>query len=176
MRAAGRGYNTAQARSRARVVTRPTPIPLSVPCCPKKRSARGGPQSGLNNQPSGPAKSEQRPCACDGRSPRTCRSFPLYRIRGLPRGNDTTRADDDPPVCHVLMAWRSRFPQAEQRQRASGGTGSSLTSRCPLWPHRRHSMKIVAVCLGTRRAYARRPHPHQARSRATVWRSSGADA
>ena len=38
---------------------------------PKKCSVRGGPQSGLSNQPSGPAKSEQRPCACDGRSPRT---------------------------------------------------------------------------------------------------------
>src|SRR3954471_10347953 len=41
---------------------------------PKKRSVRGGPESPHHNQPSGPAKSEQRPCACDGRSPRTCRS------------------------------------------------------------------------------------------------------
>src|SRR4051812_5924066 len=37
MRAAGRGYNTAQARSRASVVPRPTPILFSDPCC--RRSA-----------------------------------------------------------------------------------------------------------------------------------------
>ena len=62
------------------------------------------------------------------------------------------RADEDPPVCHILMDSRSRLPQAEQRQRASGGNGSWLTSRCPLWPHRRHSMKTVAVCFGMRQA------------------------
>jgi hypothetical protein len=62
------------------------------------------------------------------------------------------RADEEPPVCHILMDSRSRLPQAEQRQRASGGNGNSLTSRWPLWPHRRHSMKTVAVRFGIRKA------------------------
>jgi len=42
------------------------------------------------------------------------------------------RAADDPPVCHTLMDPGSRFWQFEQRQRASGGSGSTATSRCPL--------------------------------------------
>jgi hypothetical protein len=43
-----------------------------------------------------------------------------------------TRADEDPPVCHILMVLASRFWQFEQRQRASGGSGRNATSRCPL--------------------------------------------
>ena len=58
------------------------------------------------------------------------------------------RADDEPPVCQVLMVAVSRFPHCVQRQRAPAGKGSWDTSRCALWPQRRHSMKSVAVFLG----------------------------
>ncbi len=46
----------------------------------------------------------------------------------------------------------SRFPQWVQRQRAPAGKGSWDTSRCALWPQRRHSMKSVAVVLGMPKA------------------------
>ena len=62
------------------------------------------------------------------------------------------RADEDPPVCQTLMEPRSRLPHIEQRQRASGGSGNCDTSRCALWPHRRHSTKMVAVVFGMRQA------------------------
>jgi hypothetical protein len=62
------------------------------------------------------------------------------------------RADDEPPVCHTLMASGARLLHREQRQRASAGSGSCVTSRCALCPHRRHSMKIVAVFLDMARA------------------------
>jgi hypothetical protein len=69
----------------------------------------------------------------------------------LPRGNDTIRADEEPPVCHTLMLARSRLLQFLHRQRASGGSGS-VTSRWALCPHRRHSMKMVDVFPAMNRA------------------------
>jgi len=66
----------------------------------------------------------------------------------LPRGKDTILAEDESPVCQVLMSAGSRFPHPVQRQRPPAGKGNCETSRCPLWPHRRHSMKSVAVVFG----------------------------
>jgi len=62
------------------------------------------------------------------------------------------RADDEPPVCQVLISAGSRFPHPVQRQRAPAGNGNWETSRWALWPHRRHSMKSVAVVFGMREA------------------------
>ena len=62
------------------------------------------------------------------------------------------RAEDEPPVLQTLMDAASRFWQFEQRQRESGGNGRNATSRCPLWPHRRHSMKIVTEPLAMPRS------------------------
>src|SRR4051794_8915364 len=75
---------TTQRRQEAAPALSPDPRQFrSQLLLPKKRSVRGGPQSGQPNHPSGPAKSEQRPCACDGRSPRTRRSFPFVRKPGM---------------------------------------------------------------------------------------------
>ncbi|HEV7608432.1 MAG TPA: hypothetical protein VGO61_13900 [Steroidobacteraceae bacterium] len=66
------------------------------------------------------------------------------------------RADDDPPVVQTLMEPGSRFRQLEHRQRASGGKGRNSTSRCPLWPHRRHSMKTVVDPLAIPKSISQR--------------------
>jgi hypothetical protein len=42
------------------------------------------------------------------------------------------RAEEDPPVCHMLIEAGSRFPQAVHRQRAPAGSGNRATSRCAL--------------------------------------------
>jgi hypothetical protein len=39
------------------------------------------------------------------------------------------RAEEEPPVCHTLIDFESRFWQLEHRQRASGGNGRNATSR-----------------------------------------------
>jgi hypothetical protein len=70
----------------------------------------------------------------------------------LPRGKDTILADDESPVCQILMSAGSRFPHPVQRQRPPAGKGNWETSRCALWPHRRHSMNNVAVNFGMRKA------------------------
>jgi len=79
------------------------------------------------------------------------------------------REDDEPPVCHTLMEPASRFWQFEQRHRAPAGSGRNATSRCALWPHRRHSMKMVWAPFATAQAYGWTPRHQQPRRPGTVW-------
>ena len=85
-----------------------------------------------------------------------------------PFGNDTIRADDDPPVCQRRICPGSRLRQLEQRKRAPAGSGRKSTSRCALWPHRRHSMKIVFAPRAMRELYDALAPSQQTRLRGTV--------
>ena len=48
------------------------------------------------------------------------------------------------------------------------GCGSCVTSRCALWPQRRHSTKMVAAPRAMREGYCARAPPQQARPADTV--------
>jgi hypothetical protein len=58
--------------------------------------------------------------------------------------------------------------QFEQRKRAPAGNGRKSTSRCALWPHRWHSMKMVVAPRAMRELYAVWPPSQQTRLGHTV--------